>query len=44
MVKEIIENNHICAIVRNKNDLYLNAEITEAKQKFLPIPKIINLN
>lgn len=33
MVEEIIENKHICAIVGNKNDLYLDAKITEAEAK-----------
>ena len=33
MTEEIVENKHICSIVGNKNDLYLNAEITEEEAK-----------
>ena len=33
MTEEIIDNKHVCAIVGNKNDLYLNAEITEEEAK-----------
>ena len=33
MTEEIIDNKHICAIVGNKNDLYLEAKITEEEAK-----------
>ena len=35
MAEDIIENKHICSIVGNKNDLYLNAKITEDEAKKL---------
>ena len=33
MTEEIIENKHICAIIGNKNDLYLEAQIKEEEGK-----------
>ena len=39
MAEEIIENSHICAIVGNKNDLYLNAEVKEEQLKNLATSK-----
>ena len=35
MAEEIIDNKHICAIVGNKNDLYLEAKIKENEGKKL---------
>ena len=33
MTEEIIDNPHVCGIVGNKNDLYLNAKISEEDAK-----------
>ena len=44
MTEEIIDNKHIRAIVGNKNDLYLNAEITEEEAKKFAESKIVYLN